>query len=113
MFSNSSEEFAAWFNQVYPDACRRITADRGHNRVPETLMYSKGEVRWLSGDALGIKVYASPDKMEIHGVIPLELPTIERTSGCLSNRAYSCSVPFSFYLNYGKMKTKVTSSGHY
>ncbi len=31
-------------------------------------------------DALHVRFYASADKLEIQGVIPLELPTIARTS---------------------------------
>ena len=35
-------------------------------------------------DALDIKVYArGNDDVEIHGIIPLELPTIAQTWGCL------------------------------
>jgi hypothetical protein len=49
------------------------------------------EIKRLAFDALEIKVYASPDTLEIKGVIPLELalPTIERTSGCTLNWTYN------------------------
>ena len=47
----------------------------------KNLENSTPEIKRLAFDALDIKVYASPDKTEIRGVIPLELalPTIERT----------------------------------
>jgi len=38
------------------------------------------ETKALALDALDIKVYASTDKVEIQGIIPLELPTTARTS---------------------------------
>ena len=37
----------------------------------------------MAFDALDIKVNASTDAVEIQGVIPLDLPTTARTSGCL------------------------------
>jgi len=52
----------------------------------------------LALDALDIKVYASTERAEIRGVIPLELPTTARTWGCLSNDAYKYLVPFSYYV---------------
>ena len=40
-------------------------------------------------DALDIKVYAKgSDNVEVQGVIPLELPTTTRPSGCLPFRAH-------------------------
>ncbi len=39
-------------------------------------------------DARHVRFYASADKLEIQGVIPLELPTIARTWGCLPFHAY-------------------------
>ncbi|MFC1935129.1 hypothetical protein ACFLXZ_02310 [Chloroflexota bacterium] len=51
------------------------------------------EIEQLAFDALDIKVYASRDKPEIRGVIPLELalPTTARTSGCLIVNDYNSS----------------------
>jgi len=43
------------------------------------------EVKRLALDALDTKVYASTERVEIQGVIPLELPTTAQTSGCLSS----------------------------
>jgi len=43
-------------------------------------------MKLLTLEALDIKVYASTDKVEIQGVIPLELPTTARTSGCPNGR---------------------------
>jgi len=56
---------------------------------------STAEIKRLAFDALDIKVYASRDKTEIRGVIPLEsLPTIAQTSaqprGC-RNLSYTLS----------------------
>jgi len=47
-------------------------------------------------DALDLKVYASTESVEIRGIIPLELPTIEQTSACLTTDAYSYLIPFEF-----------------
>ena len=41
------------------------------------------ETRRLALDALAIKVYATRDSVEIQGIIPVGLLTIEQTSGCL------------------------------
>jgi len=55
----------------------------------ENLQHSTPEIKVLALDALVIKVYArGTDDVEIQGVIPLELPTIEQTSGCLPFHAY-------------------------
>ena len=52
-----------------------------YNLVIENLKDCTSEVKRLALDALDIKVYASTDRLEIQGVIPLELPTTARTSG--------------------------------
>jgi hypothetical protein len=36
----------------------------------------------LALEALAIKVYATRDSVEIQGIIPVDLVTIEQTSGC-------------------------------
>ncbi|MBA7583446.1 hypothetical protein ES708_25390 [subsurface metagenome] len=59
-----------------------------YDRVLENLKHSTLEIKALALDALDIKVYASTEKVEIQGVIPLELPTTEQTSGCLISCTY-------------------------
>ena len=56
-----------------------------YDRVIENLQQSTPEIKRLAFDALDIQVYAIPNKLEIKGVIPLELAlfTTEQTSGCL------------------------------
>ena len=51
-----------------------------YDRVLENLQDSTPEIIKLALDALDIKVYASTERVEIQGVIPLELPTTARTS---------------------------------
>jgi hypothetical protein len=62
--------------------CEDIYAVQGHlyDQVLKNLQESTPEIIKLALDALDIKVYASTDRVEIQGVIPLELPTIEQTS---------------------------------
>ncbi len=50
-----------------------------YDRVVENLPCCSPELKRLALDALDIKVYASTEGVEIQGVIPLELPTTERT----------------------------------
>jgi len=53
-----------------------------YERVLENIQHSTPETKALALDALDIKVYAKgTDNVEIQGVIPLELPTTEQTSG--------------------------------
>lgn len=59
-----------------------------YDQVIENLENCTPEVKKLALDALDIKVYASNDKVEIQGVIPLELPTTGQTWA--SQRGYSC-----------------------
>jgi hypothetical protein len=60
----------------------KIKLGQLYDQVMENLEHSTPEIRRLAFDALDIRVYASPDKLEIKGVIPLELalPTIGQTS---------------------------------
>jgi site-specific DNA recombinase len=53
-----------------------------YSRVMDNLENATQEIKRLALDALDIKVYATADKTEIQGMIPLELalPTTERTS---------------------------------
>jgi hypothetical protein len=55
-----------------------------YGRVMDNLENATQEIKELALDALDIKVYASTDKVEIQGVIPLKLalPTTGQTSGC-------------------------------
>lgn len=69
-----------------------------YDRVIENLKNCTPEVKKLVLGALDIKVYASADSVEIQGVIPLEIPTTAQKLGCLSGDAYSCLIPFSFYI---------------
>lgn len=63
-----------------------------YDQVMDNLNHATHEIKRLAYDALDIKVYASPDKLEIRGVIPLELtlPTIEQTSALRHGRNYRC-----------------------
>ena len=67
-----------------------------YDRVIESLQSCTYELKRLALDALDIKVYASTEHVEIQGVIPLELLTTARTSGCLSSHAYKYLIPFAF-----------------
>ena len=57
-----------------------LKLDLLYERVIENLQTCTPELKRLILDALDIKVLASTDKIEIQGVIPLELPTTARTS---------------------------------
>lgn len=48
--------------------------------LKKNLQDSSPEIIKLALDALDIKVYASTERVEIQGVIPLESPTTARTS---------------------------------
>ena len=61
----------------------KIKLDQLYDRVLENLQDCTPDLKRQLIEALDIKVYASTDKVEIQGVIPLELPTIGQTSGCL------------------------------
>jgi site-specific DNA recombinase len=58
----------------------KIRLGQLYDRVLKNLQDSTPEIIKLALDALDIKVYASTERVEIQGVIPLELPTIARTS---------------------------------
>jgi len=45
-------------------------------------------------NALDVQVVATREKMKIRIVVPLELFTIDQTSGCLSGHAYDHYIPF-------------------
>ena len=51
-----------------------------YESVLENLKDATPEIKRLALDALDIKVYASTERVEIQGGIPLALPTTERTS---------------------------------
>jgi hypothetical protein len=59
----------------------KIKLGQLYDHVLDNLENATSEIKRLAYDALNIKVYASPDKLEIRGVIPLEsaLPTTART----------------------------------
>ena len=63
----------------------RIKLGQFYELVLKNLQHATPEIKKLAFDALDIRVYASTNKTEIRGVIPLELalPTTEQTSGCL------------------------------
>jgi site-specific DNA recombinase len=58
----------------------KIRLGQLYDRVLKNLQDSTPEIIKLALDALDIKVYASTERVEIQGVIPLELPTTARTS---------------------------------
>jgi chromosome segregation ATPase len=68
----------------------KIKLNQLYDRVMDNLENATSEIKRLAFDALAVRVYASPKKYEIKGVIPLQLPlsTIEQTSGCLPFHAY-------------------------
>jgi site-specific DNA recombinase len=60
-----------------------VKLDEIHKAVLENIENCADDVKKLALDALDIKAYASTDNVEIHGVLPLALPTTGQTSGCL------------------------------
>lgn len=69
----------------------KIKLGQVYEGVIEELKDATPEVKRLALDALDIKVYASTERVEIQGVIPLALPTTERTSAL--RRGYSSRRP--------------------
>ena len=67
-------------NNITNLAEAKIRLGQLYDRVLKNLQDSTPEIIKLALDALDIKVYASTERVEIQGVIPLELPTTERTS---------------------------------
>ena len=62
----------------------KVKLDALYGRVLESLQHATPETKALALDALNIKVYAKGNfDIQIQGVIPLALPTIEQTSGCM------------------------------
>ena len=61
----------------------QVKLDEVYDTVLENIENCPDDVKKLALDALDIKVKASIDDVEIHGVLPLVLPTTARTSGCL------------------------------
>ncbi len=57
----------------------KIRLGQLYDRVLKNLQDSTPEIIKLALDALDIKVYASTERVEIQGVIPLELPTTAQT----------------------------------
>ncbi|MFC1979944.1 recombinase family protein [Chloroflexota bacterium] len=68
-------------DNIYRMRDARIKLDELSKGVVEDIHKCSPEMKKLALDALDIKVIASTDKVEIQGVIPLELPTTARTSG--------------------------------
>jgi hypothetical protein len=60
----------------------KIRLGQLYDKVIDNLEHSTSEIKRLAFDALDIRIYASLDKLEIRGVIPLELalPTTGQTS---------------------------------
>lgn len=67
----------------------KIKLNELYSHVTDNLDNATQEIKGLALDALDIKVYASTDKLEIQGVIPIELalPTTEQTSASLRKRS--------------------------
>jgi len=61
----------------------RIKLGQIYETVLDNLKHATPEIKRLALDASDIKVYASTEKVEIQGVIPLALTTSEQTWGCL------------------------------
>ena len=61
----------------------RIKLGQLYEGVIENLNDATPEIKRLALDALDIKVYASTERVEIQGMIPLALPTTERTLALL------------------------------
>ncbi len=58
----------------------QVKLDVVYDTVLENIENCPDDVKKLALDALDIKVNASIDNVEIHGVLPLALPTIAQTS---------------------------------
>ncbi len=54
------------------------------------------ETKRLALDTLNVKAYATRDSVNIQSIIPVNLVTIARTSGCLFSGAYKYLIPFAF-----------------
>jgi hypothetical protein len=57
----------------------QVKLDEVYDTVLENIENCPDDVKKLALDALDIKVNASIDNVEIHGVLPLALPTTEQT----------------------------------
>jgi len=79
-----------------------------YERVLENLQHATPEIKRLALDALDIRVYASPEKIEIRGVIPLELalPTTARTSARIRILAKTKSEKCLFSWTYSYSKAR-------
>ena len=65
-------------------------------KVKESLSNCSFINKRLALDILQVQVVATPEKLDIKAVVPLEFITIEQTSGCLSSHAYKYLIPFAF-----------------
>jgi site-specific DNA recombinase len=57
----------------------QVKLDEIYGSVLDNIENCPDDIKKLAFDALDIKVYASTDSVEIHGVLPLALPTTEQT----------------------------------
>ena len=82
-----------------------IKLDQFCERVRQNLLQCSTNERRLALDALGVKIIAGQDRIDIHGMMPVEAkstPTssdvtaIGRTSGSLSSHEYSWAIPFQY-----------------
>ena len=73
----------------------QVKLDEVYDTVLENIENCPDDTKKLALDALDIRVNASTDDVEIHGVLPLALSTTEQTLGCLSSHAYKYSIPLS------------------
>jgi len=61
----------------------KVRLEEWYEIARRNIDYSDSESKRLAFKALGLKVYASRDKADIQGIIPVDLVTIEQTSACL------------------------------
>ncbi|MFC1968212.1 hypothetical protein ACFLVX_02325 [Chloroflexota bacterium] len=74
----------------------KIKFGKLYEQVLDHLQNANTELKTLALDALDIRVYASTKRIEIQGIMPLELPasnlpTTGQTSGCLIVNDYNSS----------------------
>ena len=73
-----------------------INLDEWYVKAHKGIKDANSDTQRLAFGMLDLKVHATREKVDIKGIIPIELATTEQTSGCLSGHAYDWIVPFSF-----------------
>ena len=76
-----------------------INLDEWYVKAHKGIKDANSDTQRLAFDMLDLKVHAIREKVDIRGIIPIELATTGQTSGCLSNHAYDWMIPFSFVVN--------------